>query len=296
MNDVWLVILGWRGTSLKDKVCIITGANFGLGKATAIELAKLGATLVMVCRDKDRGNTALKEVRNTSGSKSIELLIADMSSQQSIHDLAGQFKSKYDRLDVLVNNAGAIIGNKILSADGIEMTFALNHLGYFLLTHLLIDYLKASAPSRIVNVASGAHYGGEMNFDDLQFEKKYDGWKAYGLSKLANVLFTYELVRRLEGTGVTANCLHPGVVNTGFGNSGTAFFSFMFKLIKPFLISETKGAETQIYLSTSPELETVSGKYFSKKKAVKSSKYSYSGSAAKRLWDISLEMTGVDNI
>lgn len=281
---------------MKDKVCIITGANFGLGKATAIELAKLGATLVMVCRDKDRGNTALKEVRNTSGSKSIELLIADMSSQQSIHDLAGQFKSKYDRLDVLVNNAGAIIGNKILSADGIEMTFALNHLGYFLLTHLLIDYLKASAPSRIVNVASGAHYGGEMNFDDLQFEKKYDGWKAYGLSKLANVLFTYELVRRLEGTGVTANCLHPGVVNTGFGNSGTAFFSFMFKLIKPFLISETKGAETQIYLSTSPELETVSGKYFSKKKAVKSSKYSYSGSAAKRLWDISLEMTGVDNI
>ncbi len=280
---------------MKGKTCIITGANSGLGKVTAIELARQQASVVMVCRDRNRGRTALKDVRKLSGSNTVDLLIADMSSQKSIRTLAKKIHSEYGRLDVLVNNAGTIFGSRQLSDDGIEMTIALNHLGYYLLTLLLLDLLKKSAPARIVNVASGAHYNASMNFNDLQFENSYSGWQAYCQSKLANVLFTYELARRLEGTGITVNCLHPGVVRTGFGRSGTFPFRLFFSLIKPFLISDRKGADTQIYLACSPEVASVTGKYYDNRKEKQSSEESYNEAIAKKLWDVSLELTGISD-
>lgn len=278
---------------MKNKNCIVTGANSGLGRVTATELAKMGAAVTIVCRDEERGRTALNEIRSLSGINSVELLIADMSSQSSIRSLANEIVTKFDRLDVLVNNAGTIFGSRHLSEDGIEMTFALNHLGYFQLTLLLLDLLKKSNPARIVNVASGAHYSGSIDFEDIQLDAEYSGWKAYSQSKLANVLFTYELSRRLDGTGVTVNCLHPGVVRTGFGKSETLPFRLLFLLIKPFLISDRKGADTQIYLASSPNVADVSGIYFDKRKEKRSSEESYREGVAKKLWELSLELTGI---
>ncbi|WP_420627797.1 SDR family oxidoreductase [Candidatus Leptofilum sp.] len=278
--------------ALSGKVCLVTGANSGLGKATARELAKMGSTVVMVTRSQERGEAALADVRQTSGSNQVHLLLADLSSLESIRQLAAQFKAAYSRLDILINNAGAIFKNRQLSVDGYEMTFALNHLGYFLLTNLLLDLLKASAPARIVVVSSGAHIGGPINFDDLMQAKKYRSLVAYGQSKLANILFTYELARRLEGSGVTANALHPGGVATGFGQ-GEGVMGWFFKLIRPFLLTPEKGAETQIYLASSPEVEGVTGKYFDKKKPIKSSKESYDMAVAQRLWQISEQLTGL---
>lgn len=277
---------------LLDKVCLITGANSGLGKVTARELAKMGATVAMVARSQARGEAALAEVQQASGSNKVHLMLADLSSLASTRQLAEEFKAQYGRLDVLVNNAGAIFKDRQVSVDGYEMTFALNHLSYFLLTNLLLDLLKASAPARIVNVSSGAHMGGRINFDDLMLEKKYRSFAAYSQSKLANVLFTYELARHLEGSGVTANALHPGGVATGFG-SGTGFMGWVFKLIRPFLLTPEQGAETQIYLASSPEVADISGKYFDKKKPVKSSQISYDTAVAQRLWQISKELTGL---
>jgi retinol dehydrogenase 14 len=197
---------------MDEKVCLITGATSGIGKATAMGLARMGASVVMVGRDRGRGEAALAEVKGKSANASVDLMLADLSSQEDIRRLADEFKEAYPRLDVLVNNAGVIRSRRIRTADGIEMTFAVNHLAYFLLTNLLLDVLKASAPSRIVNVASGEQRNGTIDFDDLQGEMGYKGAKAYSQSKLATVLFTYELARKLEGTGVSANCLHPGVV------------------------------------------------------------------------------------
>lgn len=277
---------------LLDKVCLITGANSGLGKITARELAKMGGTVVMVARSQARGEAALAKVQQASGSNKVHLMLADLSSLAATRQLAEAFKAQYGRLDVLVNNAGAIFKDRQVSVDGYEMTFALNHLSYFLLTNLLLDLLKASAPARIVNVSSGAHMGGRINFDDLMLEKKYRSFAAYSQSKLANVLFTYELARRLEGSGVTANALHPGGVATGFG-SGTGLMGWVFKLIRPFLLTPEQGAETQIYLASSPEVAGISGKYFDKKKPVKSSQISYDTAVAQRLWQISKELTGL---
>jgi NAD(P)-dependent dehydrogenase (short-subunit alcohol dehydrogenase family) len=271
---------------LTDKVCMVTGANTGLGKITARELAKMGATVIMVARSKPRGEAALADVQQASGSSRVHLLLADLSSQASIRELATTFKANYEQLHVLVNNAGAFFKDRQLSVDGLEMTFALNHLGYFLLTNLLLETLKASAPARIVNVASNAHMNGRIDFDDLQMEKKYRGFPTYGQSKLANVLFTYELARRIEGSGVTVNALHPGVVATGFGQ-GEGLMGWLVKLIRPFLLTAEQGAETQIYLASSPEAEGVSGSYFDKKKAVKSSKISYDTAVAQQLWQVS---------
>jgi retinol dehydrogenase 14 len=201
-----------HGGAMGEKVCLITGATSGIGKATAIGLANMGASVVMVGRDRGKGQAALAEIKERSANASVDLLLADLSSQEDIRRLADEFKEAYPRLDVLVNNAGVIRSRRIRTADGIEMTFAVNHLAYFLLTNLLLDVLKASAPSRIVNVASGEQRNGTIDFDDLQGEMGYKGAKAYSQSKLATVLFTYELARKLEGTGVSANCLHPGVV------------------------------------------------------------------------------------
>jgi NAD(P)-dependent dehydrogenase (short-subunit alcohol dehydrogenase family) len=282
-------------TTMKDKVCIVTGANAGIGRVTALEIAKMGAKLVIVCRSKERGEEALKDIRNKSNNDSVELILADMASQKSIKNFAEQFKAKYDKLDVLVNNAGLIIGKRELTEDGIESTFAINHMGYFITTHLLLDMLKESPAGRIVNVASEAHRMGTTAFDDINCEKGYNSMKVYGQSKFNNILFTYELAKRIkEHKNLTVNCLHPGVIGSNFGQTGAAWFKFGAKLLKPFFLTNEQGAETQIYLATSPEVEGVSGKYFDKKKPVRSSKISYDENAWKKLWEISEGLVKID--
>lgn len=278
---------------MKGKTCVVTGANSGIGKFTATGLANLGAKVVMVCRDEERGRSAREEVISATGNESIDLLIADLSSNRSIRQLADTVLSKYEQLHVLVNNAGAYLGKRTLTEDGLETTFALNHLGYFLLTNLLLDLLKSSAPARIVSVASGAHKGSRINFDDLMGESSYAGFRAYGQSKLANVMFTYELARRLRGTYVTANCLHPGVVATNFGRKDRGLLGFLFRTFSLFMRKPAKGAETAVYLASSAEVEGVTGRYFVDKKDVRSSGPSYDESTASRLWQVSEELTGM---
>jgi NAD(P)-dependent dehydrogenase (short-subunit alcohol dehydrogenase family) len=278
---------------MDGKVCLITGATSGIGKATAMGLANMGASVVMVGRDQGRGEAALAEIKEKSANASVELMLADLSSQQEIHRLADEFKAAYPQLDVLMNNAGVIRSKRITTADGIEMTFAVNHLASFLLTNLLLDVLKASAPSRIVNVSSGEQRNGTIDFDDLQGEKGYKGAKAYSQSKLATVLFTYELARRLEGTGITANCLHPGVVGTNLGSGVSGVFGVMVRALTPLMKSPEKGAETSIYLASSPEVEGLSGRYFVKKAEARSSGVSYDEKIARRLWEVSAELTNL---
>jgi NAD(P)-dependent dehydrogenase (short-subunit alcohol dehydrogenase family) len=220
-------------------------------------------------------------------------LVADLSSQASVRQLAAEFLEGYERLDILVNNAGAFFARRQVSVDGIEMTLALNHLGYFLLTHLLLDRLKDSAPARIVNVSSGAHVAARLNLDDLENQRGFSGWKAYGESKLANIYFTYELARRLDGSGVTVNALHPGFVATNFGVSNGGLLAPVFRLFQLAAITPQEGAQTTLYLAASPEVEGVTGQYFDRCKAVRSSGVSYDPQIARRLWEISAEMTGL---
>jgi retinol dehydrogenase 14 len=224
----------------------------------------------------------------------VDLMLADLTSQEEIHRLADEFKEAYPRLDVLINNAGLFRSKRITTADGLETTFAVNHLAYFLLTNLLLHVLKASAPSRIVNVASGDHANGTIDFDDLQGEKGYKGAKAYSQSKLANVLFTYKLAKRLEGTGVSVNCLHPGAgVRTNFGSGVSGVLGFMVRALGPFMISPEKGAETSVYLASSPEVEGLSGRYFVKKAEARSSEVSHDERIARRLWEVSADLTNL---
>jgi NAD(P)-dependent dehydrogenase (short-subunit alcohol dehydrogenase family) len=274
---------------MSGKVCVVTGANSGIGKETAEGLARMGATVVMVCRDPERGRAALESIKARSGNQSIELMICDFASLAQIRKLAEEFKQKHDRLDVLVNNAGLVLTRRTVTEDGLETTFAVNHLGYFLLTNLLLDMIKRSAPSRIVNVASTAHHSGTIDFNDLQGERSYGAMRAYGQSKLANILFTYELARRLEGSGVSVNCLHPGVIGTNIFRSVPGLGA----MAKLFLKSPKKGAETSIYLATSPEVAEVTGKYFDDKRAVRSSRESYDEAVAQRLWQLSEQLTGL---
>lgn len=282
-------------TDMTGRVCLITGANSGIGKETALALAKMDATLILVCRDAVKGKAVIQEIEATSGNKKSALMLADMSSVQSIRALAKQILEKYPKVHVLVNNAGSVFSERLTSKDGFEMTFALNHLGYFLLTQLLLDRIKESAPSRIVSVASEAQQAGRINFEDLQSEKSFSGFTAYGTSKLMNVLFTYELDRRLNrsgSSGVTANAMHPGGVATNFAANTSGLFTFFWKLITPFLLTPAQGAETVIYLASSPEVEGVSGKYFIKKKPARSVAVSYDEAVAKRLWEVSEKLTG----
>jgi len=274
---------------MEGKICIITGANSGIGKATAIDLAKMNATIVMMCRSKERGEEAQKEIIELTGNKKVDLLLCDLSSQESIRKFVSEFKSKYQKLHVLINNAGIMLSKRVISVDGFEMNFAVNYLASFLLTNLLLDVLKKSAPSRIINVSSAAHRMAKMDFDDLQSEKrKYRLFKIYGTSKLALMLFSYELNRRLEGTSVTVNTLHPGVVNTNLGQDQSSFSRGFAKL---FFKKPEKGAETSIYLASSQEVEGITGKYFAKKQQKQSSEESYNEDYAKRLWELSTEMT-----
>ena len=276
---------------MTGKVCLVTGGNSGIGKATAMGLAKLNASVVIVSRDKDKGEAALIEMRAKSGNRNLDAMTADLSSQDSVRELAHDFKGRYKKLHVLINNAGIFLPKRVQTVDGLEATFATNHLGHFLLTNLLLDLLKASAPSRIINLSSSAHYGTEMDFEDLQGEKKYSGYHAYSQSKLANVLFTYQLAKQLEGTGVTVNSLHPGVVRTGFGRDQGGLMSILVTVGRPFMISPDRAARAAIYLATSPELEGATGKFFSRGKEKRSSRESYDETSAERLWKISEELT-----
>ena len=285
-----------HGGGMGEKVCLITGATSGIGKATAMGLANMGASVVMVGRDRGRGDAAMAEIKEKSANASVDLLLADLSSQEQVRRLADDFKEAYPRLDVLINNAGVIRSKRITTADGLETTFAVNHLAYFLLTNLLLDMLKASAPSRIVNVSSGEQRNATIDFDNLQGEKGYKGAKAYSQSKLATVLFTYELARRLEGTGISANCLHPGgrvPVRTNFGSGVSGVFGYMVRALTPLMKSPDKGAETSIYLASSPEVEGLSGRYFVKKAEARSSEVSYDERIARRLWEVSAELTNL---
>jgi NAD(P)-dependent dehydrogenase (short-subunit alcohol dehydrogenase family) len=280
---------------MKDKVCLVTGANSGIGKATALGLSKLGARVVMVCRSKERGMATRDEIITASGNPDIDLMLADLASQASIRQMTADFKSRYTRLHVLINNAGVAPTRRSVTVGGIETIFAVNYLAPFLLTNLLLDTLKASAPARVINIAGDFHRKATIQFDDLMSEKKYDGYQANNQAKLALILFTYELARRLEGTGVTVNCLHPGAVATDSIKSDPdvpAFGRLIYGLVKPFFLSPEKGAETTLYLASSPEVEDVTGKYFIRKKAAESSQESYDVEIARRLWNVSAELTG----
>ena len=270
---------------MKYKICIVTGANSGIGKATALQLAQLGAEVVMICRSRERGEQARQELVEKTQNDKIALLLADFSSQKSISDLSQRIQSSYSHIDVLINNAGLIADRYRKTDDGLELTFAVNHMGYFCLTLHLLSLLLASAPARIINVASEVHRG--FSGDAEQFEMKAGNFvpmQAYSRSKMANILFTYALAQRLQGTNVTANCLHPGVVATNFGHTGSKTFYAMFRTAKPFFSSAEQGAETPVHLATSPELEGVSGRYFIKKKAVRSSEISYDADLQNLLW------------
>jgi retinol dehydrogenase-12 len=279
--------------SMAEKVCLVTGASDGIGKVAAGALARMGATVVLVGRNQAKTSAVVDEIKKQTGNQRVEYLLADLSDQAQVRRLAESFQQHHDQLDVLINNAGAIFLSRQVSADDYEMTFALNHLAYFLLTNLLLDLIKASAPARIVNTSSAAHHGARLDFDNLQNERGYSGFSVYGQTKLANLYFTYELARRLEGSQVTANALHPGFVATSFGKNNGSVPGFFFSMSHIAAISPEEGAETIVYLATSPEVEGVSGKYFYKKKVEHSSQISYDQDIARRLWQVSLNLTGL---
>ncbi len=282
--------------SMAEKICLVTGATSGIGKVTAQSLAKQGAKVIIVSRNKEKCASTVKEIKKLTANSEVDFIAADLSSQKEIHKLAKQITDSYPRLDVLVNNAGGLFLSRELSLDNIEMTWALNHLNYFLLTNLLIDSLKASQAARVVNVSSVAHENGNIDFENLQGEKKYSGWGAYCQSKLANLLFTYELARKLSKTKITANTLHPGVVGTNFGTNNKGLMGKLIQLyLKIFSISDKEGAETSIYLASSTEVQAVTGKYFIKKKERNSKPISYDEGLAKRLWQVSKELTRLDS-
>ncbi len=279
---------------MNGKVCVVTGATSGIGAETARQLAAHGARVIVVGRDAAKCAATVAAIRQSTGNAAVEFLRADLSSQKEIRLLAEQIKQKCARLDVLVNNAGGVYMARAQTVDGIERTFALNHLNYFLLTNLLLDLLQASAPARIISVSSGLHQQGTIEFDNLQGEKNYHGLAAYNNSKLANVLFTYELARRLDSTGVTVNALHPGVVKTNlFTNNGWFLKHIGRRLFDLFSISAEQGAATSVYLASSPDVANVTGKYFVASKAVSSSATSYDLELQRRLWQVSAAMVGL---
>ncbi len=283
-----------REETMTDKVCIVTGSNSGIGKATAMALAKKGAIVVMIVRNPEKGETARQEIINESGNEFVDLLVADLSSMDEIRRVAGEFKQKYSKLDVLINNAGGLLNQYHETSDGFEMTFAINHLAPFLLTHELLEPLKTAAPSRVINVSSGAHTMGKIDFDNLQSEKGYRGFRAYGNAKLMEIMTTYEMARKLEGTGVTVNVMHPGFVRTNFAKSDAGRgMRLILKLSSPFAKSPEKGAETSVYLATAPEVENVTGKYFANRKEIKSSKVSYNRELQQKLWERTEELIGL---
>ena len=284
---------------MDGKICLITGSTSGIGKEIALGLARMKATVILVGRSRDKCEAASLEIIKrgapNASKNNIACFEADLSSQASIHKLAYEFKSTYKRLDVLVNNAGVFLAKRMMTIDNIEYTFAVNHLAPFLLTNLLIDRLRASGSlSRIVTTSSVAHKGAHIDFNDIQFVKRrYNGISAYGQSKLANILFTKELARRLEQDHVTANCFHPGGVRTNLASKNPWYYQLIWALASPFLTSAEKGAYTGIYLASSSDLDDVTGKYFVKRKKVNPSKEATDQQAAQDLWRISEELTNI---
>ncbi len=278
---------------MAGKTVLITGATDGIGKEAAKALAGEGANVIIVGRNPRKTETALADIRKASKGGNVQAMLADLSMQSEVRRLAAEFKANHARLDVLINNAGVIQVRRKLTPDGFEMTWAVNHLAYFLLTHELLDLLTASASSRILNTASSGHYYGTLRFANLQPRWGYTFWGAYTQSKLANVVFTYELARRLEGTGVTANAVHPGLVATNLGrNNGPLAWLFQPLVILPG-ISPQEGARPLVYLASAPEMEKVTGKYFDRMRMRKSSAESYGREVQRRLWEVSEEMVGM---
>ena len=280
-------------TDLSGKTAMITGASSGIGRVTALELARMGAHLVLVCRSRERGEETVREIREKTGNDQVDLMLADLSSQKAIRQVAAEFLARNLPLHVLLNNAGIVNLRRELTVDGIEATFAVNHLAYFLLTVLLLNRLKESVPARIVNVASDAHAWGTMKFDDLGGERNYGLRQSYGQSKLANILFTYELARKLDGTNVAANCLHPGAIGTGLGKNNGLLGRIIVPIVGLVLKTPEQGARTSVYLASSPDVEGVNGKYYVDCREVRSSAESYDQGAARNLWEVSAKMTGV---
>jgi len=279
------------GQWIRGKTCMITGATSGIGRASAIELGRMGANLVLVCRDRQRGEELVREL-GRAGNPAAELMLADLESQAQIRKLAADFLATKKPLHVLMNNAGVFNMKRRTTSDGLEQVFAVNHLAYFMLTLLLLDRIKESAPARIINISSDLHQRATLKFDDLGGERSYGGMSSYGQSKLANVLFTYELARRLAGTGVAVNCVHPGAVATNLArNNGLT--TVVWKLAGTFMKSPQSGARTQVYLASSQEVEGVTGKYFIDSKEARSSAESHDANIARRLWEVSVQMTGL---
>jgi NAD(P)-dependent dehydrogenase (short-subunit alcohol dehydrogenase family) len=274
---------------MHGKVALVTGATSGIGEATARGLAAVGATVVVVGRNEERGQAAVERIRTSTGAPGLELLLADLSRQDDVRALASQVKDRFDRLDVLINNAGVDVGKRSVTADGLELTFAVNYLAPFLLTNLLLDMLEASAPSRIVNVASSAYRGAQIDFDDLQSERRF-GQSAYNNSKLALVLFTYDLARRLAGTGVTANCVDPGFVRTGLGSTMAPGYRLVGMLMWPFMATAVQGAKATVFAASSPELTQATGAYLKHQRRLDTGAKTHDLATAERLWQVSEDL------
>jgi retinol dehydrogenase-14 len=282
-----------HGGPMAGKTVLVTGASRGIGKATALGLTTMGAHVAITGRDRDRTEDAAREIRTASGGQ-VDVYVADLSAQSEVRRLAEEVLGSYPRIDVLVNNVGGYWNTRHVTADGLEQTLAVNHLAPFLLTNLLLDRLTRSAPARVVTVSSNAQAQGRIDFDDLQGTSSYSGARAYSQSKLANLLFSYELARQLQGTPVTANALHPGVVSTSFGGEDPASVQRVFiPFLRPFMKTAAQGAATSIYLASAPQLEQVSGRYFANSKPKRSSERSYDEAAAARLWHVSAELVGL---
>jgi NAD(P)-dependent dehydrogenase (short-subunit alcohol dehydrogenase family) len=278
---------------MKDKICIVTGANSGIGKVTALELARMGAQVVMGCRNMEKGEEALQEIKETSGNDAVSLLKIDLASLQSVRDFVSGFSTEFEHLDVLVNNAGAYIPKRYETEDGFEMTMGVNHLGPVLLTHLLTDALKAAQAARIVNVSSMGHKMARLDLDDLQSKKRFGAMRAYCNSKLANILHANVLAEQLAPHGITANSLHPGVIGSGFAQDEGSAFGFLVKIGKPFIMSPKKGARTSIHLASSADVDGITGKYFVRRKVAKPSKAGRNMELARSLQTLSERLVGI---
>jgi NAD(P)-dependent dehydrogenase (short-subunit alcohol dehydrogenase family) len=282
----------YKNPEMKNKVCVITGATSGIGKLAAISLAKKGTELVLVCRDTNRAKELIEEIQKLTGNSKVNVLNADLSQQSAIRQVVDEIKKQHPIIDILVNNAGIAVRDRRLSADGIELTFAVNHLAYFLLTNLLLETIKSSAPARIINVSSEAHRNAKLDFDNLQSEKSFSGFGAYSITKLCNLLFTYELARRLTGTGVTVNAFHPGYLNTNIFREARSLLRFLVRLTAG---NPQRGADGIAHLATAPELDNVTGKYFKGTQIAQSSPISHNQAAAEKLWEISSRLTNLSS-
>ena len=281
---------------MSGKVVLITGGTSGIGRAAATALATMGAEVVVTGRNRERGEAALEEIRRKAGSENVSLMLADLAVQSEVRGLAKKVRENHDRLDVLVNNAGVVLTERTETPDGLEATLAVNHLAPFLLTNLLLDLLIKSAPSRVITVSSEARRGAKIDFDDLQSERNYRGFPVYGMTKLANILFTYELAERLRESGVVANCVHPGAVNTNFAQNNRGPMTLLFRAFKPFMRSPEKGADTIVYLAIAPEAGWMTGKYLADRKVISSAEEPHDVLGRKRLWEESAKLTDLEKV